>query len=47
MAAAAVAGRCGRSEVNDDFVQRPEVQAFFPKIAVKVIDARSASEPAH
>ena len=47
MAAAAIAGRCGMSEVNDDFVRRPDVQAFFPKVAVKVLTERSVEEPIH
>ena len=47
MAAAAIAGRCGMSEVNDGFVRRPDVQAFFPKVAVKALTERSVEEPIH
>jgi 2-methylcitrate dehydratase PrpD len=47
MAAAAIAGRCGMSEVNDQFVQRPDVQAFFPKVAVKPLTEKSVEEPIH
>lgn len=47
MAAAAIAGRCGMSEVNDGFVQRPDVQAFFPKVAVKPLAEKSVEEPIH
>ena len=47
MAAAAIAGRCGLSEVNDGFVRRPDVQAFFPKVAVKALTERSVEEPIH
>jgi 2-methylcitrate dehydratase PrpD len=47
MAAAAIAGRCGLSEVSDDFVQRPDVQAFLPKVSVTPILEKSEAEPAH
>jgi len=47
MAAAAIAGRCGMSEVSDGFVQRPDVQAFMPKVSVTPIVQRSEEEPAH
>jgi 2-methylcitrate dehydratase PrpD len=47
MAAAAIAGRCGLSEVSDNFVQRPDVQAFLPKVSVTPIMEKSEAEPAH
>jgi 2-methylcitrate dehydratase PrpD len=47
MAAAALAGRCGLSEVNDDFVQRADVQAFFPKVSVTALTEKSKEEPIH
>jgi 2-methylcitrate dehydratase PrpD len=47
MAAAAVAGRCGRSELTDVFVQQPAVQAFFPCVQVLPIAERDPEEPAH
>ncbi len=46
MAAAAVAQRCGLTEVADDFVQRREVQAFMPKVSVKTIAGHSADDHA-
>jgi 2-methylcitrate dehydratase PrpD len=33
--------------VNDGFVQRSDVQAFFPKVAVKPLTERSVEEPIH
>ena len=47
LAAAAIAGRCGISELSNDFVQRSDVQAFFPKVSVKPIAQKSEAEPAH
>jgi len=47
MAAAVIAGRCGMREVNDGFVQRPDVQAFFPRVAVTPLAEQSAEEPIH
>jgi 2-methylcitrate dehydratase PrpD len=47
LAAAAIVGRCGMSEVNDAFVQRPDVQAFLPKVSVTPITEKSKEEPAH
>ena len=44
MAAAAVARRCGMSELDDDFVRRPDVQAFMPKVAVKPTQGTSADD---
>jgi 2-methylcitrate dehydratase PrpD len=47
LAAAAIAGRCGMSEVSDAFVQRPDVQAFLPKVSVTPLMEKSEDEPAH
>jgi 2-methylcitrate dehydratase PrpD len=46
MAAAAIARRCGLSELDDKFVQRPDVQAFMPKVAVKTVAGRSDDDAA-
>lgn len=47
MAAAAIAGRCGMCELTDGFVQRADVQAFFPKVGVKPLTEKSTEEPIH
>ncbi len=44
MAAAAVARRCGMSELDDQFVRRPDVQAFMPKVAVTPTQGTSADD---
>jgi 2-methylcitrate dehydratase PrpD len=46
MAAAAIAGHCGLREVSDAFVQRPDVQAFMPKVAVTPTFEKSADDRA-
>lgn len=46
MAAAATAQRCGMSELTDRFVQRQDVQAFMPKVAVKTVTGQSAEDKA-
>jgi 2-methylcitrate dehydratase PrpD len=46
MAAAAIARRCGMSEVEDKFVQRADVQAFMPKVSVTAKPGRSADDSA-
>ena len=46
MAAAAIARRCGMAEVSDAFVQRPDVQAFMPKVSVRTTSAKSADDRA-
>jgi 2-methylcitrate dehydratase PrpD len=46
MAAAAIAGRCGTRELSDAFVQRPDVQAFMPKVAVTPTFEKSADDRA-
>jgi 2-methylcitrate dehydratase PrpD len=47
MAAATIVGRCGMGELTNGFVQRPDVQAFFPKVAVKALTEKSEEEPIH
>lgn len=47
MASAAIVRRCGLSELCDAFVQRPEVQAFFPRVQVVRISDKDPDEPAH
>ena len=44
MAAAAVAKRCGMRELDDQFVRRPDVQAFMPKVAVKPTQGKSGED---
>jgi 2-methylcitrate dehydratase PrpD len=39
MAAAVVARRVGLSELTDEFVRRPEVQAIFPRVSFTTTDA--------
>ncbi len=46
MAAAAIAQRCGLGEVADSFVQRPDVQAFMPKVSVKPTFKKSSEDAA-
>jgi 2-methylcitrate dehydratase PrpD len=46
MAAAAIAKRCGMSELDDRFVQRADVQAFMPKVSVTAKPGRSADDAA-
>jgi 2-methylcitrate dehydratase PrpD len=44
MAAAAIAQRCGLAEVADSFVQRPDVQAFMPKVSVTPTFEKSSED---
>jgi 2-methylcitrate dehydratase PrpD len=44
IAAMAVAGRCGLAEMAPGFVLRPEVQAIFPKVAIRTLDGRDPDE---
>jgi len=44
MAAAAIARRCGMSEVSDAFVQRADVQAFLPKVSITPTFEKSAED---
>ncbi|UCE31237.1 MAG: MmgE/PrpD family protein [Burkholderiales bacterium] len=46
MATAAIAGRAGLQELRDEFVQRPEVQAFFPRVTVHPTDLSDPEDPA-
>ena len=46
MAAAAVAHRCGMSELDDAFVRRADVQAFMPKVSLSPQPGRSAEDAA-
>lgn len=43
-AAMAVARRCGLAEMDPAFVLRPEVQAIFPKVTVRQLEGRDATE---
>lgn len=47
MAAAIVLGRMGIAELSDEVVQRPDVQAFFPKVRLNPVDEYDARDPAH
>lgn len=47
MAAAAVLGRMGIEELSDEVVQRPDIQAFFPKVRLNAVEEYDARDPAH
>jgi len=47
MASAVVAGACGHSELTDDFVNRPDIQALIGKVRLRTIAEKDAHEPAH
>ncbi len=47
MAAAIVLGRMGIDELSDTVVQRPDIQAFFPKVRLIPVDEYDARDPAH
>ena len=47
MAAAVIIGRMGLSETTDPVVQRPEIQAFFPKVNLIAVDEYDSRDPAH
>lgn len=47
IAAAVVLGRMGVEEVCDSVVQRPDVQAFFPKVKLIPVDQFDSRDPAH
>ena len=47
MAAAVIFGRMGIEELSDAVVQRPDVQAFFPKVRIDPIDEYDERDPAH
>jgi 2-methylcitrate dehydratase PrpD len=46
MAASVAVRRCGRAELTDAFVRRPEIQAFFPKVRAHPIADRASDDPA-
>jgi 2-methylcitrate dehydratase PrpD len=45
MAAAVVLGRMGVKEVVDSVVNRPDVQAFFPKVTLKPVEEHDVRDP--
>jgi 2-methylcitrate dehydratase PrpD len=45
VAAALIAHKVGLSEVGDDFVRRPDVQALFDRVHVLTVDTVCPSEP--
>jgi 2-methylcitrate dehydratase PrpD len=45
MASSLVAGRVGLGELTNDFVQRPDVQALMPKVAVEPDDREDPARP--
>lgn len=47
MAAAVILGRMGIEELSDRVVQRPDIQAFFPKVHLNGVDEYDSRDPAH
>jgi 2-methylcitrate dehydratase PrpD len=47
MAAAVILGHMGLEDLRDPVVQRPDIQAFFPKVKVHGIDEYDPRDPAH
>ncbi|MFN8682388.1 MmgE/PrpD family protein [Paracoccus sp. P2] len=47
MATAVVNGKMTVNELADDVVQKPEIQAFFPKVRLDPIDEYDPRDPAH
>ena len=47
MAAAVILGKMGIDELRDNVVQRPDIQAFFPKVTVVAVDEYDERDPAH
>jgi 2-methylcitrate dehydratase PrpD len=47
MAAAVVLGHMRVDDLTDPVVQRPDIQAFFPKVKVKAVDEYDARDPVH
>lgn len=47
MATAVVIGKMTVNELSDEVVQRPEIQAFFPKVRLDPIDEFDPRDPAH
>lgn len=47
MAAAVILGRMGIDELSDEVVQRPDIQAFFPKVKLNAVEEYDERDPAH
>lgn len=47
MAAAVILGKMGIEELRDHVVQRPDIQAFFPKVKLAAVDEYDERDPAH
>ncbi|QJU58145.1 MmgE/PrpD family protein [Sphingomonas sp. AP4-R1] len=47
MAAAVILRRMGIDELSDSVVQRPDIQAFFPKVELIGVDEYDSRDPAH
>lgn len=47
MAAAVILGRMGVGDLTDEVVQRPDIQAFFPKVKLKAVDESDPRDPVH
>ena len=47
MAAAAILGHMGVADFTDAVVQRPDIQAFFPKVRLNAVDEYDTRDPAH
>ena len=45
IAAAAVIGRLGVEQIDDDVVRRPDMQAFYPKVKLKAVDEFDPRDP--
>ena len=47
MAAAVILGKMSVTELTDEVVQRPDIQAFLPKVKLNPIDEYDSRDPAH
>lgn len=47
MAAAVILGRMGVTEVTDQFAQRPDFQAFYPKVKLNPVDETDWRDPVY
>jgi 2-methylcitrate dehydratase PrpD len=47
VSAAVIAGRCGRAELTDTFVQRADLQALLPRVEIAPVTEKDTDEPAH
>lgn len=47
MAAAVILGRMGIEDLRDNVVQRPDMQAFYPKVRLNPVDEYDPRDPAH